>query len=91
MASGEDRALAAAHTVWPCSRPWRATARATTRTTCAPCDHAERAGDVLQVIRIRVNRGSRNLRRAPTRRNRRLDLAIRLADLGGFGAFRALA
>ena len=55
-------------------------------------DHAERAGDVLQVIRIRVNRGSRNLEEgAYEAAIVELDLAIRLADLGGFGAFRALA
>ena len=49
-------------------------------------------GDVLQIIRIRVNRGSRNLEEgAYEAAIVELDLAIRLADLGGFGAFRALA
>src|SRR6185295_9533581 len=46
-------------------------------------DHAERAGDVLQIIRIRVNRGSRNLEEgAYAAAIVELDLAIRLADRG---------
>ena len=77
---------------WPCSRRSRATAPSNDAHYLRALDHAERAGDVLQVIRIRVNRGSRNLEEgAYEAAIVELDLAIRLADLGGFGAFRALA
>jgi ATP/maltotriose-dependent transcriptional regulator MalT/DNA-binding SARP family transcriptional activator len=55
-------------------------------------EHAERAHDVLQTIRIRVNRGSRNLEEgAFDEAMEELDIAVRLADLAGFASFRGLA
>jgi len=91
-ASGEDRALAAAHTVLAMLAALEGDRAANDAHYLQALDHAERAGDVLQVIRIRVNRGSRNLEEgAYEAAIAELDLAIQLADLGGFGAFRALA
>jgi ATP/maltotriose-dependent transcriptional regulator MalT/DNA-binding SARP family transcriptional activator len=91
-ASGEDRALAAAHTVLAMLAALEGDRAANDAHYLRALDHAERAGDVLQIIRIRVNRGSRNLEEgAYEAAIAELDLGIRLADLGGFGAFRALA
>src|ERR671934_118518 len=91
-AIGDDRALAAAHTVLAMLAALEGDRAANDAHYLQALDHAERAGDVLQVIRIRVNRGSRNLEEgAYEAAIAELDLGIRLADLGGFGAFRALA
>jgi DNA-binding SARP family transcriptional activator len=91
-ATGDDRALAAAHTVLAMLAALDGDRAANDAHYLRALDHAERARDVLQVIRIRVNRGSRNLEEgAYDAAIAELDLAIRLADLGGFGTFRALA
>jgi DNA-binding SARP family transcriptional activator/tetratricopeptide (TPR) repeat protein len=91
-AAGDDRALAAAHTVLAMLAALDGDRAANDAHYLRALDHAERARDVLQVIRIRVNRGSRNLEEgAYDAAIAELDLAIRLADLGGFGTFRALA
>ncbi|HMI71997.1 MAG TPA: tetratricopeptide repeat protein, partial [Solirubrobacteraceae bacterium] len=91
-ATGDDRALAAAHTVLAMLAALDGDRAANDAHYLRALDHAERAGDVLQVIRIRVNRGSRNLEEgAYDAAIAELDLAIRLADLGGFGTLRALA
>jgi ATP/maltotriose-dependent transcriptional regulator MalT/DNA-binding SARP family transcriptional activator len=91
-ASGDDRALAAAHTVLAMVAALDGDRAANDAHYLRALEHAERAPDVLQVIRIRVNRGSRNLEEgAYDAAIAELDLAIRLADLGGFGTFRALA
>jgi DNA-binding SARP family transcriptional activator len=91
-ATGNDRALAAAHTVLAMLAALDGDRAANDAHYLRALDHAERARDVLQVIRIRVNRGSRNLEEgAYDAAIAELDLAIRLADLGGFGTFRALA
>ena len=84
MASGEDRALAAAHTVLAMLAALEGDRASNDAHYLRALDHAERAGDVLQIIRIRVNRGSRNLEEgAYEAAIVELDLAIRLADLGG--------
>ena len=55
-------------------------------------DYAQQAGDVLQLIRVRTNRGSRHVEECSYEEAvAELDLALRLADLAGFAAFRALA
>jgi DNA-binding SARP family transcriptional activator/tetratricopeptide (TPR) repeat protein len=91
-ATGDDRALAAAHTVLAMLAALDGDRAVNDAHYLRALDHAERARDVLQVIRIRVNRGSRNLEEgAYDAAIAELDLAIRLADLGGFGTFRALA
>jgi DNA-binding SARP family transcriptional activator len=91
-ATGDDRALAAAHTVQAILAVLDGDRAANDAHYLRALDHAERARDVLQIIRIRVNRGSRNLEEgAYDAAIAELDLAIRLADLGGFGTLRALA
>lgn len=92
LAAGDDRALAAAHTALAMLAALDGDRAVNDTHYLRALDHAERAGDVLQVIRIRVNRGSRNLEEGHyDAAIAELDLAIRLADLGGFGTFRALA
>jgi ATP/maltotriose-dependent transcriptional regulator MalT/DNA-binding SARP family transcriptional activator len=91
-ATGDDRALAAAHTVLAMLAALDGNRAENDAHYLRALEHAERARDVLQVIRIRVNRGSRNLEEgAYDAAIAELDLAIGLADLGGFGTFRALA
>jgi DNA-binding SARP family transcriptional activator len=54
-------------------------------------EHAERAGDVLQLIRIHVNRGSRHLEEGSYEESiAETELALPLADLAGYTALRAL-
>ncbi len=55
-------------------------------------DHAQQAGDVLQIIRIRTNRGSRFLEEGYyAEAMAELDTAVGLADLAGFASLRTLA
>jgi ATP/maltotriose-dependent transcriptional regulator MalT/DNA-binding SARP family transcriptional activator len=55
-------------------------------------EHAERAGDVLQVVRIRTNRGSRfNEEGYYAEALSELDTAIGLAELSGYATMHALA
>ena len=55
-------------------------------------EYAQQAGDVLQLIRVRTNRGSRHVEECSYEEAvAELDLALGLADLAGFAAFRALA
>jgi DNA-binding SARP family transcriptional activator/ATP/maltotriose-dependent transcriptional regulator MalT len=55
-------------------------------------DSALQAGDVLQQVRVRANRGSLHLEQGYYEEAiAELDLALRLADLAGFAWFRALA
>jgi DNA-binding SARP family transcriptional activator len=90
--TGDERALAAAHTVLAMLAALDGDRAANDAHYLRALDYAERARDSLQVIRIRVNRGSRNLEEgAYDAAIAELDLAIRLADLAGFGTFRALA
>ncbi|WP_436498654.1 BTAD domain-containing putative transcriptional regulator [Actinokineospora sp. HUAS TT18] len=91
-AARDDRALAAAHTVLAMVAALDSDPRANAAHYLRALDHAERAGDVLQSIRIRVNRGSHHIAEAQYAQGiAELDVAIRLADLAGFAAFRALA
>jgi ATP/maltotriose-dependent transcriptional regulator MalT/DNA-binding SARP family transcriptional activator len=90
--AGDDSALAASHTVLAMVAALDSDRRANDAHYLRALDHATRAHDVLQAVRIRANRGSRfteegYLLEAVTE----LDEAIRLADLAGFPAFRALA
>ena len=55
-------------------------------------DYAVQAGDVLQQIRVRTNRGSLHLEQGYYEEAiAELDLALRLAELAGFVSYRALA
>ena len=91
-AAGDDAALAAAHTVLAMLAAVDSDRRANDAHYLRALDHAERAGDALQAIRIRVNRGSRFTEEGyGDEALGELDIAIGLADLAGFAAFRALA
>jgi ATP/maltotriose-dependent transcriptional regulator MalT/DNA-binding SARP family transcriptional activator len=90
--SGDDRALAAAHTVQALVAAQDGDRLANDTNYLRALDHAERAGDVLQIIRIRLNRGSRLSEEGfHAEAIAELDLAIGLADLGGYGSFKAIA
>jgi DNA-binding SARP family transcriptional activator/tetratricopeptide (TPR) repeat protein len=90
--SGDDRALAAAHTALALVAALDGDRLANDGHYLRALDHAERAGDLLQVIRIRLNRGSRlNEEGLYEEAITELDVAIGLADLGGYAAFKAMA
>ena len=91
-ATGDDRALAAAHTVQAMLAALASDRRANDAHYLRALGHAARARDALQSIRIRANRGSHFAEEGYHHEAlAELDEAIRLADLGGFAAFRALA
>ena len=90
--AADDQALAAVHTVLAMLAAMESDRRANDAHYLRALQHAVRAGDVLQQIRIRTNRGSRlteegNYEDALGE----LDVAIGLADVAGYAAFRALA
>ncbi|HZM38745.1 MAG TPA: BTAD domain-containing putative transcriptional regulator [Acidimicrobiales bacterium] len=90
--SRDDRALAAAHTVQALVAALEGDRLANDGHYLRALDHAERAGDLLQIIRIRLNRGSRlNEEGFYAEAIAELDLAIGLADLGGYAALKGIA
>ena len=90
--ASDDHALAAAHTVLAMLAAVDSDRRANDAHYLRALTHATRANDVLQAIRIRANRGSRAVEEGYyAEALTELDEAIRLADLAGFAAFRALA
>lgn len=90
--SDDDQALAAAHTALAMLAAMEGDRRANDAHYLRALRHAERADDVLQLIRIRTNRGSRFLEEGYYRDAlAELDGAIHLADLSGYANFRALA
>ncbi len=91
-AAGDDRALAAAHTVAAMVAALDGDRNANDAHYLRGLEHAGRAQDLLQTIRIRANRGSRSLEEGEySEALEELDVALRLADLAGFASFRALA
>ena len=91
-AAGDPQALAAAHTVLAMLAALEGDRGANDAHYLRALEYAEKAGDVLQLIRVRTNRGSRHVEEcAYEEAIAELDLALRLADLAGFAAFRALA
>jgi DNA-binding SARP family transcriptional activator len=88
----DDGALAALHTVLAMLAAIDGDRRANDAHYLRALEHADRAGDVLQTIRIRSNRGSHFLEEAeyPAALTE-LDEAVRLAELAGFRSFAALA
>jgi len=91
-AASDPQALAAAHTVLAMLAALEGDRGANDAHYLRALDYAERAGDVLQLIRIRTNRGSRHVEEcAYAEAISELEIALRLADLAGFAAFRALA
>jgi ATP/maltotriose-dependent transcriptional regulator MalT/DNA-binding SARP family transcriptional activator len=90
--AGDPQALAAAHTVMAMVAALEGDRAANESHYLRALDHAERAGDVLQIIRVRTNRGSHHLEEgAYEEALAELETALRLADLAGFAYFRALA
>jgi ATP/maltotriose-dependent transcriptional regulator MalT/DNA-binding SARP family transcriptional activator len=91
-ASGDDQALAAAHTALAMLAALDGDPGANHAHYVRALEHAERAGDVLQLIRIHTNRASRSLEEgAYEDALAELDVAIPLAEAAGFASFRALA
>ena len=91
-AADDAQALAAAHTVLAMLAALEGDRGANDAHYLRALDYAQQAGDVLQVIRVRTNRGSRHVEECSYEEAiSELDLALRLADLAGFAAFRALA
>jgi ATP/maltotriose-dependent transcriptional regulator MalT/DNA-binding SARP family transcriptional activator len=90
--SGDHRALAATHTALAMLAALDGDRRSNDMHYLRALEHAQRAGDVLQQIRIRANRGSRFLEEGYYREAvAELDTAVGFADLAGFAALRALA
>lgn len=90
--SGDPHALAAAHTALALLAAHDGDRAANDAHYLRALDHARRAGDNLQMIRIHANRGSHFAEEgAYDEALAELDQAISLADLGGFAAMRALA
>ncbi len=91
-AANDPQALAAAHTVLAMLAALEGDRGANDAHYLRALDYAQQAGDVLQLIRVRTNRGSRHVEESSYEEAiAELDLALRLADLAGFAAFRALA
>ncbi len=92
LESGEPRALACAHTVAAMVAALDGDRNANDAHYLRALEHAERAQDLLQTVRIRANRGSLSLEEgAYNQALEELDIALRLADLAGFASLRALA
>ncbi|WP_460708105.1 BTAD domain-containing putative transcriptional regulator [Myceligenerans halotolerans] len=88
---GDHRALAAVHTVLAMLAAYDGDGRANDAHYLKALDHAARAGDVAQQIRIRSNRAShRHTEGAFAEALAELEIAIRLCDLTGFAPWAAL-
>ncbi len=88
----DDRALAIAHTVLAMVAAVDSDRRANDAHYLRALDHAERAGDALQIIRIRGNRGSRLIEESYFEQALdELGVAIELAELAGYAWFQALS
>jgi ATP/maltotriose-dependent transcriptional regulator MalT/DNA-binding SARP family transcriptional activator len=90
--AGDDRALAAAQIVQAMLASREGDQARTHRHALRALEHAQRAGDLLQVIRIRANRGTHLVDEGKFEEAlSELDEAVRLAELAGFANFHALA
>lgn len=86
------RSLATAHTVLAMVAALDGDRAANDTHYLRALEHAERAGDVVQTIRIRTNRSSHFLEEGDfDSALAELDIALRLADMTGFEMWRALA
>jgi ATP/maltotriose-dependent transcriptional regulator MalT/DNA-binding SARP family transcriptional activator len=89
---GTDEALAAAHTILAMLAALEGDRAANDAHYLRALEAAERAGDVLQLTRIRTNRGSQSVEEANyPRAVAELEIAIRLAELNGFAAVLGIA
>ncbi|MEJ1105662.1 MULTISPECIES: tetratricopeptide repeat protein [unclassified Kribbella] len=90
--SGDDGALAISHTVRAMLAAVDSDPQGNYTNYVRALEHAERAGDLLQSIRIRVNRSSHHVAEGDYALGlKELDVALELADRAGFAVFRALA
>jgi ATP/maltotriose-dependent transcriptional regulator MalT len=90
--SGDDGALAITHTVLAMLAAVDSDPHGNYTNYVRALEHAERAGDLLQSIRIRVNRSSHHIAEGDYAFGlKELDVALELADRAGFAVFRALA
>lgn len=90
--AGDAQALAAAHTVLAMLSALEGDRGGNDAHYLRALDYAQQAGDVLQLVRVRTNRGSRHVEECSYEEAlSELDHALRLADLTGFAVFRALA
>jgi ATP/maltotriose-dependent transcriptional regulator MalT/DNA-binding SARP family transcriptional activator len=90
--SGDDRALAIVHTVLAMLAAVDSDPVGNASHYLRALEYAERAGDLLQSIRIRVNRASHHIDEGYYSLGLdELEIALELADRAGFAAFRALA
>ena len=88
---GDHRSLAAAHTALAMHAAMTGDRVANDGHYLQALEHAERAADVLQMIRIHGNRGSMLIEEGLyAEAITELDTAIELAGMGGYAAFRAL-
>ncbi|MGH9244547.1 MAG: BTAD domain-containing putative transcriptional regulator [Acidimicrobiales bacterium] len=91
-ASGDDHALATAHTVAAMMASTDGDVEATEEHSALAVAAAERSGDILQIVRIRSNRGShRNEQGRHEEALVDLEIALGLASLAGYAAFHTLA
>jgi ATP/maltotriose-dependent transcriptional regulator MalT/DNA-binding SARP family transcriptional activator len=89
---GDHRALAAAHTVMAMLAALDGDRRGNDAHYLLALRAAEEASDVLQVVRIRTNRGSHFMEEASyAEALQELDVAVRLAELTSFASFLALS
>ncbi|MGH2839626.1 MAG: tetratricopeptide repeat protein, partial [Solirubrobacteraceae bacterium] len=91
-ASADPQALAAAHNALAMLAALEGDRVANRTHYVRALENAERAGDVLQIIRIRNNRGSHYLEEGDyAAALEDLEVCLGLADVAGFAHFRALA
>lgn len=91
-AAGNDAALAVAHTLAALVAASDGDRMQNDWNYVRALQHAERAGDIMQIARVRSNRGSRLLEEGEYDLALvELDDAVRHADLGGYGVTLALA
>ncbi len=91
-AADDPGALAAAHTVLAMLAALSGDRLANDAHYLRALEYAERAGDVLQAVRVRTNRGSQHLEEGEYEEAlEELEVATRLGELTGFTTFRALA
>jgi ATP/maltotriose-dependent transcriptional regulator MalT/DNA-binding SARP family transcriptional activator len=90
-AAGDPQALAAAHTVLALLAALDGDRGANDAHYLRALEHAERAGDLLQTIRIHTNRASLHIEEGSYEAAlNELESGLALADLVGFASFRAL-
>lgn len=90
--AGAEQSLATAHTVLAMVAALDGDRAANDTHYLRALEHAERAGDVVQTIRIRSNRGSHFLEEGDfDSALAELEIALRLADMSGFELWRGMS